>query len=92
MSDFKQIGQIMEGHFNNLLHKAGAPPDDTARLSELRMADCLLCEHTPHPTKPGQTGPGLLNGKYCNKERGGCGCDMHAKSKVISATCPIGRW
>jgi hypothetical protein len=86
------IGQILEGHFNNLLDKAGALPDDTKKLSEIRFADCLLCEHTPHPGKPGQNGPGLLSEKYCNKSKGGCGCDMTAKTKVIKAKCPIGRW
>ena len=86
------IGQIIEGHFNKLLDKAGALPDDTKKLSEMRMADCLLCAHTPHPSKPGQNGPGLLNNKYCDKSKGGCGCDMEAKTKVINAKCPIGRW
>ena len=92
MSDFKQIGHIIEGHLNKLLDKAGVLPEDTKQLSDLRFADCLLCDSLPHPSKPGQTGPGLVNQQYCNKSKGGCGCDMLAKTKVINAKCPIGRW
>lgn len=86
--NLRTIGQIIEGHFNKLLDKAGALPEDTKNLSELRFADCLLCAHRPHPQKPTENGPGLRDNKYCNS----CGCDMEAKTKVISATCPIGRW
>ena len=88
MSDFKQIGQIIEGHFNKYLDKAGMLPDDTKKLGELRFADCLLCASLPHPQKKNENGPGLRDDKYCNS----CGCDMEAKTKVITAKCPIGRW
>lgn len=88
MSDFKTIGQIIEGHFNKYLDKAGMLPQDTKHLSELRFADCLLCNALPHPKDKNQNGPGLRDGKYCNS----CGCDMQAKTKVITAKCPIGRW
>ena len=88
MSAAKQIGHIIEGHFNKYLDKVGALPDDTKKLSELRFADCLLCAHTAHPTNKNTNGPGLRDEKYCNS----CGCDMTAKTKVITAKCPIGRW
>lgn len=95
MSDIKQISQIIEGHFNKYLDKAGMLPDDTKKLSEMRFADCLLCDSIPHPAAPPspkgegkRNGPGLRDGKYCNS----CGCDMEAKTKVITAKCPIGRW
>lgn len=92
MSEPIHISHIIEGKVNQVLDKLGVLPDDIKRMSELRFADCLLCEHTPHPTKPDQNGPGLVNGKYCNKAKGGCGCDMDAKTKVNDARCPIGRW
>lgn len=85
---FKIVGQIIEGHFNKHLDKVGLLPSDTKSLSELRFADCLLCEHLPHPKKPGENGPGLRDKKYCKD----CGCDMEAKTKVIDAKCQIGRW
>lgn len=94
MSEIKQIGQIIEGHFNKALDKVGMLPDDTKQLSELRFTDCLICHLTPAPQPnvglitTGGNGPGLRNEKYCKA----CGCDMLAKTKVITATCPIGRW
>ncbi len=95
MSNPIQVGQIIEGHFNKMLDKVGMLPDDTKKLSEIRFADCLLCDLTPIPSeahlpKPmhKQVGPGLRDKKYCNS----CGCDMEAKTKVIEAKCPIGRW
>jgi hypothetical protein len=88
MSNPIQVGQIIEGHFNKMLDKVGMLPDDTKKLSEIRFADCLLCEFTPHPTDKNTNGPGLRDKKYCNS----CGCDMEAKTKVIEAKCPIGRW
>ncbi len=93
MSDFKQIGQIIEGHSNKMLSKAGMLSDELEKLSELRFADCLLCHLTPAPQEAtiittGGNGPGLRDEKYCKA----CGCDMDAKTKVKSATCPIGRW
>ena len=92
MSQPVHIGHIIEGHVNKFLDKHGLLPEDTKRLAELRFADCLLCDKLPHPTRPTEKGPGLMNGKYCNKSKGGCGCDMEAKTKVIAAQCPIGRW
>lgn len=92
MSNPIQVGQIIEGHFNKMLDKAGLLPDDTKKLSELRFADCLLCAHTPRPDNQNENGPGLVNNKYCDKSKGGCGCDMEAKTKVLEAKCPIGRW
>jgi hypothetical protein len=96
MSDnIKTVGQIIEGHFNKMLDKVGMLPDDTKKLGEIRFADCLLCEFTPHPAfakatagEPTQMGPGLRDKKYCKS----CGCDMEAKTKVLEAKCPIGRW
>jgi hypothetical protein len=88
MSDFKQIGQIIEGHFNKAISKVGMLKEDTEKLSNLRMADCLLCDVTPRPDNKNAVGPGLREQKYCKN----CGCDMEAKTKVIDAKCPIGRW
>jgi hypothetical protein len=88
MSEIKKIGQIIEGHFNKQLNKVGLLPSDTKALSELRFADCLLCDALPHPSNKNINGPGLRDKKYCNA----CGCDMEAKTKVINATCPIGKW
>lgn len=88
MSDIKTIAQIIQGHTNKALANVGLLDEDVKKMADLRFADCLLCEHTPHPTNPGQNGPGLREQKYCKN----CSCDMMAKTKVPSAKCPIGRW
>lgn len=89
MSDnIKTVGQIIEGHFNKMLDKVGMLPDDTKKRGEIRFADCLLCEFTPVPGNQNTNGPGLRDKKYCKS----CGCDMEAKTKVLEAKCPIGRW
>lgn len=92
MSEPVHISHIIEGHANNVLDKLGLLDADTKRMSELRFADCLLCDSLPHPQDATRKGPGLVNGKYCNKAAGGCGCDMEAKTKAKEAQCPIGRW
>ncbi|MFN5170002.1 MAG: hypothetical protein ACK5DD_10265 [Cyclobacteriaceae bacterium] len=86
--NFKTVGQIMEGHFKKTIDKVGLLPEETKKLSEIRFAACTTCDTTPHPTVPSQNGPGLRDNQYCRA----CGCDMQAKTKVIEAKCPIGRW
>jgi hypothetical protein len=92
MSDAKHIGtiarQIVQGHTNNALSAVGLLGSELDKLSELRFADCLLCDTQPHPKDASRKGPGLRDGKTCNQ----CGCNMLAKTKVKDATCPIGRW
>lgn len=45
-------------------------------LAELRYAICLEC-------------PSLIKlSKQCRK----CGCFMDAKTKLLAASCPIGKW
>jgi cytochrome c2 len=88
MSTIKTIGQIIEGHTNKALAKAGMLNDDMTKLSEARFADCLLCHLTPHPKNANLMGPGLNESNRCKQ----CSCDMEAKTKVIDAKCPIGRW
>ncbi|MCE2936671.1 MAG: hypothetical protein ACK5WO_00145 [Cyclobacteriaceae bacterium] len=82
------IGQIIEGHGNKVLDKLGLLPADLKALSDQRFNQCTTCHTDPRPDNPSQTGPGLRNNQYCNS----CGCDMLAKTKVIAAKCPIGRW
>lgn len=52
MSDtIKTIGQIVEGHGNNLLDKAGILPGDIKALAEQRLDICKTCEKfTPSKT------------------------------------------
>lgn len=78
--------QIVEGHFNNVLDKAGLLPEDMQALAGARMRACTSCHTTPTP-QGAPTGPGL-RGDNCNS----CSCYMPAKTKVLNAKCPIGRW
>jgi len=88
MSEIKKIGQIIEGHTNKMLSKAGMLNNEIEKMSELRFADCLLCHLIPHPKDPSINGPGLSETNRCKQ----CNCDMEAKTKVTDAFCPIGRW
>lgn len=40
----KTIGQIVEGHTNNLLSKAGMLPEDMEALANQRLDVCKTCE------------------------------------------------
>lgn len=95
----KTISHIIEGHLNNTLDKVGMLPEDTKALGDIRFEKCERCDTTPHPASPPSPegegkrsdvffGPGLRAGRFCNS----CGCDMQAKTKVVDAKCPIGRW
>lgn len=83
---------VIEGHINLLLKKGNLLPEDIKQLGDLRMRLCQGCHLRPRNEGTTETGPGLMNGKYCDKSRGGCGCDMEAKTLVLSSVCPIGRW
>lgn len=87
MNKLQQGAQFIEGHFNNALSNVGLLPNDMEQLAKSRFDQCLTCHSTPKPYS-NEPGPGLRNNQYCNQ----CGCDMLAKTKAISATCPAGRW
>ncbi len=48
----------------------------TDEEAEARMAICLEC-------------PALRKSNHQCRE---CGCLMNAKTKLVSATCPLGKW
>lgn len=88
----KQVGQIVEGHVNELLNKED-------ELSEKRLQICYNCPL--YSVKLGdQCNPNL----WLNIENGdvslinkpgyvrGCGCRLQAKTRVPSAHCPAGKW
>lgn len=90
MSGIQQVGQIIQGHFNKALDRAGVLPADLKQLADLRFQQCTTCHVDPvRPLRDAKPGPGLAaDGKTCNH----CACDMTAKTKVLSAACPAGRW
>lgn len=88
MVDPKQIGQIIEGHYMKTLDKVGLLADDLKELGRQRFEACLTCHTRPHPQDQNINGPGLTPDNRCKQ----CYCDMTAKTLVINATCPIGRW
>lgn len=79
-SKLKQLGQIIEGHANNLLGKAGMLEGDTKAIAEQRFEICKSCIVKEKPC--------LSQNLTCCM----CGCYMPAKTKAISAKCPLGKW
>lgn len=89
MSEFKKMGQIIEGHFNKVLDSFGLLPDDIKMMATERFKQCISCGTTPNPKQPDEMGRGL---DPSNNKCRYCTCDMEAKTKVIDTKCPIGRW
>ena len=44
MSEIMKISQVIEGHANHLLSKAGMLPDDMAALANMRLDACKTCD------------------------------------------------
>lgn len=87
-----QIGDILEGHINELLNKQ-------EELSARRLKICESCPIVKH------TALGLMcdSAKWINKDNEvafqakpgftrGCGCRMSAKATLEHAVCIIGKW
>lgn len=87
-----EIGNIIHGHLNEIL---GLNKD----ISESRLMVCLSC-----PLYANRLG-GLCNNKlWLNPVTGdistspkdgyknGCGCRLNAKTKLLNAVCPLGKW
>ena len=87
-----QIGDILEGHLNELLNRQD-------ELSDKRLKICGVC---PLATRGGI---GLIcDSKKWMNEKGevilepregythGCGCRMSAKTRLENAKCVVGKW
>lgn len=87
-----QIGDILEGHLNELLNKK-------EELSARRLTICIACPIAK------QTTVGLMcdSSKWINKNNEvalepregfvhGCGCRMSAKTTLEQASCVAGKW
>ena len=91
INSFEQIKEIAEGWTNYALGRE-------KELSESRMKICRECSLYNEKTD-------RCDSKRCyNKETGelktypekgficGCGCVLHAKSRLINAKCPMLKW
>ena len=88
------IGQIIEGNVNNLLNKK----------EELYRKRMKICDECPLLKTDGAFGKVCNSRLYLNPETNetvktrtpgffrGCGCLLHAKTRVESAKCPAGKW
>mgnify|MGYP001004241717 CR=1 FL=1 len=87
-----QIEDIVKGHLNEMLNKE----------NELSAGRLEICRHCPLGK---QTSIGLVcdSSKWMNQKgevinrptpgyTRGCGCRMSAKSRLIKATCVVGKW
>lgn len=87
-----QLGDILEGHMNELLHK-----QEDISFKRLQICDqCPIVNHTV-------LGMMCDSNKWINKNdevsfeakegfTRGCGCRMSAKSTLEQAHCIIGKW
>lgn len=87
------IGAILNGHLNEVL---GLNTD----VSDKRLVICKKCPLF----KTTMFGPICNNKLWLNLKTGdistkkmdgyvsGCGCRLQSKTRVINATCPIGKW
>lgn len=86
------VGKVIQGHWNELLGQ-------NSNLSESRMNICQQC-----PIYSSRFG-GLCNNRlWLNQETGdistvkkdgyknGCGCRLNAKTRLVNASCPLGKW
>lgn len=70
---------IAEGHINLARKKLGVANEDVEQLAVLRLAHCRLCKINGNP--------GLVDGRCIV-----CRCKMEAKTRVLTAKCPVGKW
>jgi len=53
-------------------------------ISQERMKICRTCDVGK--------GAGKKFNNWCNKDNGGCGCYLPAKTRVTKEKCPKGKW
>lgn len=88
-----KVGDIIKGHYNELVN-------NEEELHKQRMKICKECALF----KMTELGPICNSGLYLNvqtnvaqikKEDGlkkGCGCRLNAKTRLVDAKCPTGKW
>lgn len=94
INTFSQIGDIVEGHYNEFLNKEN-------ELYEKRIA---ICKNCPLYTVKEGLGP-VCDGKKCWNETEkaiesypssnnicGCNCRLNAKTRLASSKCVLNRW
>lgn len=72
---------VIEGHVNKALSKTALANNDVELLAKERLLICTGC-------KDGNGNACLNDAERCCR----CGCDMQAKTRVLNAKCPIGKW
>lgn len=87
-----EIGQIIKGHINEVL-------DLNKDISQGRVAICKRC-----PLYSDRLGGTCNDRLWLNVETGdvsitkkegyknGCGCRLSAKTRLVNARCPLGKW
>lgn len=87
-----EIGNIVKGHLNELLNL-------NQDISQSRLQICYKC-----PLFSSKFGGMCNNRLWLNVSTGdvsttsktgykrGCGCRLNAKTALLNATCPVGKW
>ena len=83
------IRHIFEGWANYVKDQFNTLDPEVKDISQRRLKLCDSCHmRTGHACDPSKTGIHVLTGE----EVRGCGCHIAAKSMVLDAKCPMGKW
>jgi hypothetical protein len=74
-----EITNIIEGYTNLLRSKAGISNAEVEQLAQLRLDACGKCVENDQL---------VLQEGRCTK----CGCVMAAKTRSLTAKCPLRKW
>ena len=86
-----KANEIINGWTNYLL-------DDKQVLEEVAKARAEICAKCPLSTWGLHTAilPDFslseIQGMYCSKKKGGCGCPLSPKVRSVDSNCPLGKW
>jgi hypothetical protein len=78
---------IVEGHIRKQLSGTPLANKEVELLARVRMRECDRCTTTDLSVTKLEK-PCLSPSKKCCV----CYCDMEAKTRVLDAKCPIGKW
>jgi len=74
-----ELTNIIEGYTNLLRGKLGVSNDEVEKLAELRLDVCNSCVVDGQP---------VLQQGRCTR----CNCVMAAKTRSLTAKCPLRKW
>lgn len=73
-----QVNDIFSGWYNLALDKLNLLSEEKKKIGLERLEICNTCP--------------IRTSFYCDKDKGGCGCNVAAKVVSISGKCPKDKW